>query len=242
MQWPLHLLLWFPDHVVAKVIEAELVVSPVGDVRLIGVTAGHRPPVIQPLVRVLEWVGVLGVVDRGEFVRDDADSEAECRVDGSHPAAAQSRQVVVGGNQVRAFAFDRVQVQGQRGDQRLAFTSPHLGDTARVQHRAGEHLHVVVAFADGAARGFAGGRERFGQQVVEAFALLEAAAELGRFVAQRLVRQRLIVLLQGVDLGEDGLESFDFALGGVAADFAQPVEHSQLSAISRQSSVLSCES
>ena len=113
---------------------------------------------------------------------------------------------------------ERVQVERQRGDQRLAFARLHLGDAARVQHSAGQHLHVVVALADRAPRGFAHGREGFGQQVVEGLAVAEPVAELGGLVAQRLVGQRLVLGLEGVDLRDQGPQLLDFAFGGVAAE------------------------
>ena len=167
----------------------------------------------------------LGIVDAGELVGDDADAQAERVVDRPHPAAAQARQVVVGCHQVGALARQRVQVQRQRGDQRLALARLHLGDAARVQDGAGEQLDVVVALADRAARGLADGGEGLGQQVVERLARQEAAAELGRLVAQLLVGQRLVLGLERVDLDDERPQALDFALRLVAAQFRYPLEH-----------------
>jgi hypothetical protein len=57
------------------------------------------------------------------------------------------REVVVDRDDVHALAGQRVQVGGQRRDQRLALAGLHLGDLAVVQHHAAEQLHVEVAHA-----------------------------------------------------------------------------------------------
>ena len=46
---------------------------------------------------------------------------------------------------------ERVQVQRQRGHERLALAGLHLGDAALVQHHAADQLHVEVAHADACA-------------------------------------------------------------------------------------------
>src|SRR5262249_23201325 len=130
----------------------------------------------------------------------------------------QPRQVVVRGDQVRAFFLERVQIQRQRRDQGLAFACLHLSNAAREQYGAGQHLHVVVALANRAARGFANGRERLRQQVIEALAGQEAATELGGLVAQGVVGERLVIPFQSVDLGKEGLKFLYFAFGGVTAE------------------------
>ena len=112
-------------HVVAEVVEAELVVGAVGDVAAVGDL---------PLLVV-------------EVVLDDADRHAEEAVDAAHPLRVAAGQVVVHGDDVNALAFERVEIGGQRGDERLAFAGLHLGDLAVVQHHAADQLHVVVAHA-----------------------------------------------------------------------------------------------
>ncbi len=132
-------------HVVAQVIEAELVVGAVGDVG--GVSCAAL------LV--------------GEVVHDDADRKPEEAVDLAHPLGVALGEVVVDGDDVDAVAGERIQVAGKRGDQRLAFAGLHFGDLALVQHHAADHLDVEVAHADDATAGFAHDGEGFGQEVVE---------------------------------------------------------------------------
>ena len=115
-------------HVVAQVVEAELVVGAVGDVAGIG----------RALLRLRL------------AARDHADGQAERVVDRAHPLRVALRQVIVDRHDVHALAGERVEVDRQRRDERLAFAGAHLGDLALVQHHAADQLHVELAHADGA--------------------------------------------------------------------------------------------
>jgi hypothetical protein len=101
---------------------------------------------------------------------------------------------------VHALAGQRVQVDRQRGHQRLALAGAHLGDLALVQRHAADQLHVEVAHLQRALAGLAHHGEGLGQQVVERLALREALAELVGLGAQRGVVQLLELRLQRVDL------------------------------------------
>ena len=70
-----------------------------------------------------------------------------------------------------------------------------------MEHRAADQLDVEVPHVQHAAAGFADHRERFGQQIVERFAVRDALAELGGLGAELFVRQRLDRGLEGVHLG-----------------------------------------
>ena len=120
-------------HVVAQVVEAEFVVGAVGDVAVVGDLA-------------------LLIV---EVVLNDADRHAEEAVDAAHPFRVAAREVIVHGDDVNALAVERVEIRGQRGDERLAFAGLHLGERAVVQHHAADQLHVVVPHVQHAAAGFA---------------------------------------------------------------------------------------
>ena len=115
--------------VVAQVVEAELRVGAVGDVAL-----------------------VLGAPTSGRILLDHADGHAERLVDRPHPLGVAAGEVVVHRDQVDALAGQRVQVDRQRRDERLALTRAHLGDRALVQHRPAEQLHVEVAHPERALR------------------------------------------------------------------------------------------
>ena len=101
-------------------------------------------------------------------------------VEAAHPLRVAARQVVVDGDDVDALAFERVEVGGERRDERLAFAGLHLGDLAAVQHHAAHQLHVEVPHVEHAASRLADDRERFDEQVVERRAVGDALAEFDR--------------------------------------------------------------
>ena len=147
----LHVVRELELHVVAEVVEAELVVGAVGDVGGVGRLALH---VVQ-------------------VVLDDADGHAEEAVDLAHPLGVAAGEVVVHRDDVDALALEGVEIRRQRRDQRLALAGLHLGDLALVEHRAADELHVEVPHVEHAAAGFADDGERLGQQVVERLAVGE---------------------------------------------------------------------
>ncbi len=113
-------------HVVAQVVETQLVVGAVGDVAGVGRLA-------------------LLVV---ELVHDHADAEAEERVDLAHPLGVALGEVVVHRHDMHALAFEGVEIDRQGGDQRLAFAGLHLGDLALMKHHAALELDVEVTLAE----------------------------------------------------------------------------------------------
>ncbi len=155
----LDLILELELHVVAQVVEAELVVGAVGDVGAVGLAA--------LLV--------------GEIMDDDADGKAEEAVDLAHPLGVALGEVVVDGDDVDAAAGERVEVAGKRGDEGLAFAGLHLGDLAGVEDHAADELDIEVAHADGAAAGLADDGEGLGQDLVQGglFGGVDGVANLG---------------------------------------------------------------
>src|ERR1700722_16360857 len=141
-------------HVVAQIVEAELVVGAVGDVGVIGVAA----------LRVVE------------IVDDDTDGEAERAIERAHPLRVATSEIVVDGDDVDAAARKGVECGGKRGYERLAFSGFHFGDLATVENHAADELHIEVAHVERAATGFAnesecgndGGLEGLHHQVFEA--------------------------------------------------------------------------
>ena len=75
------------------------------------------------------------------------------------------------GDDVNALAGERVEVDRQRRDQRLALTGLHLRDVAEVQGRAAHQLDVVGPLAEHALGRLADGGERLGEQLVERLAV-----------------------------------------------------------------------
>ena len=208
-------------HVVAQVVEAELVVGAVGDVGGVGGAA-------------------LGVV---EIVDDDADGEAEEAVDLAHPLGVALGEIVVDGDDVDALAGEGVEVAGKGGDEGLAFAGLHLGNLAGVEDHAADELDIEVAHADGAAAGLADDGECLGEEVVEGIlfggvdgflvvlvdagaGVVDALAELDGPLAELLVGECGDISFESVDLMDGGEEALDGAFVAGAEDFGDDVvEH-----------------
>ena len=199
------------DHVVAQVVEPELVVRAVRDVRGVGLAARDGPEVDQALVR--RRVARLEQV--GRVVGDDPERQSEEVVDRPHPLRVAPREVVVHRDEVGAPADEAVERQGQRRDERLALARLHLGDPALVEDDAADELHVEVAHAQRSPAGLAGGGEDLGDRVVErgldALVLAlpprlgEVAPPLGIGVVE-LVVGGLLRLGDLADVGLDGID------------------------------------
>ncbi len=126
--------------------------------------------------------------------------EPEEAVHGPHPVRVALGEVLVDGDDVHAFAGERVEVGRERRDERLALAGAHFGDLALVQRDAADELHVEVAHAERAARRLAHHGERLGQQFVQRGPFLDACAQLIGLGAQLLVAQGLDGRLEGIRL------------------------------------------
>ena len=164
-------------HIVAQVIEPELVVGTVGDVRIVSVA---------PLL-----VGKIG--------DDHADSQPEEAVDLAHPAGVAAGEVVIHGDDVDALPLERIEVDRERRDQGLAFAGLHLGDLAAVKCDAADQLDVVMALAKRPRRRFADRRERLGQQIVDLGAVRQPALEQLGLAFQLVIGHRRNGRLEPVD-------------------------------------------
>ena len=192
-------LLEAPDHVVAQVVEPELVVRTVRDVAQVGGTT-------------LRTAG-LGVVDASH-------GHAEPLEEVAHPLRVAPGQVVVDGDEVRPAARERIQIERQRRDERLAFARRHLRDLPLVQHDGADELHVVghhVPFqgvpcdhylaAEQPARRLPHRREHLGQQIVQRLLqladerLLHPSQLVAEIRALGRIRTVVLRLLETLDLG-----------------------------------------
>ncbi len=176
-------------HVVAQVVEPELVVGAVGDVGCVGDAA----------------------LGRRHTREDHAGLEAEGAVNAAHPLGVTLGEVVVDRHHVDAVTRDRVQVCRKNTGQGLALTGLHLGDVAEVQGRAAHDLHVEVLLVDHAPRRLAGNRECLGQQLVESFPGGIALTELGGLGFELLVCQAFDIGRQRFHMLGDVLEPLDHA-------------------------------
>ena len=196
----LHLLLAAHRHVVAEVVESELVVRAVGDVsRVLG-------PLVVPVV-------VVG--------NDQADRQTHEAVDAPHPLRVAGGEVVVHRDDVDALAGETVEIHRKRRDERLALTGLHLGDPTEVQRCATHELHVVVTLADHAGGGLAGDRKGFDEQAVEVLTPVETLTELSRLGLEQLVGELLQLRFVGADVGDEVSEGADLAVLARAEKFVE---------------------
>jgi hypothetical protein len=99
-----------------------------------------------------------------------------------------------------------------------------IGNHAPVQRNAADELHVEVAHLEGAPRGFAHDRESLRQEVIDRRALLQAAAELVRLGAQRLIAQGLDLRLELVGGADVAAVAADEPLIAAAEETREKVQ------------------
>jgi hypothetical protein len=208
-------------HVVAQVVEAELVVGAVGDVGAVRLLSADRPELFEPLI----LADPVGVEEEGGLVLDDADAKAEAVVNLPHPLGIALGKVVVDRHDMHAAPGQRVQRHRERCRQRLALAGSHLSDLAGVKHGTADELDVVVALAEAAEGHLAGRGERLGQEIVDGLAGVDPASELRGKSGQLLVGTGPHRRFEVVDLRHDRLERLDRRLVRVAEQLDEQFAH-----------------
>ena len=168
MEVPLHHVLHPELHVVPEVVEAELVVRPVGDVATVGRLALR---VVHP-------------------VDDDAHGHSEGPVELPHPVGVAPGEVVVHRHEVHAPPGQGVQDDREGGHERLPLAGPHLGDPALVEDDAAHQLDVEGTHVEDALPGLPDDGERLGEKVVQRLAVLDPLAEFGDLRGEPVVGER----------------------------------------------------
>ena len=210
-------------HVVTQVVEAELVVGAVRDVRGVGASPIDVPHQGQGVVFTL----MIGVVQVRGLMLKAADAEAQEVVDGAHPLRVSPRQVVVHRHYVYAPPRQSVEVDRKGRHQGLALSSLHLGDLALVERYAPHELLVEVPLPNDAPSGLSHRGECLRQQVVQLLPVLERRFELLGLGLEGVIGQPLPLGFQVAYLPHQGLEpgyGLFVGIGKKAEDFAK---HSQ---------------
>ena len=179
-------------HVVAQIVKAELVVGAVGDIGCIG--------------------GPAGVVV-GAFMGHKAHGKAQKTIGFAHPLTVAAGQIIVYGNHVYALAGKGIQIHGQCGHQRFAFTGLHFGNAAAVQRNAANDLHREGLHAQHAPVSFAANGKSFGQKIVQRFALGQTLAEFTGFGLQLIIGKRGHGFIQRQHLVGDGADLLQLLVG-----------------------------
>ncbi len=190
-------------HVVAQVIEAELIVGAVGDVGGVG-------------------IALLG----GQLLGEDlAHRHPEKVVDLAHPVGVATCQVIVDRDNVHALARQRIQIDGERSGQGFALARAHLGNLARVQHHAADQLHIEMAHPEHAPRRLATDGKSLWQERVEGLAVGDALAKFVGLGRQLLVGEGRYRRLERIDCDDRLAESLQHPLIATAEDSSQEFLH-----------------
>ena len=98
-----------------------------------------------------------------------------------------------------APAFERIEIDGRRGDQRLALAGAHFGDPALVEDDTADQLNVEMPQTKRAFGGLADGGEGLREDVVQLCAVGDLLAEILRPLSQGVVGKGLRDGFQRVD-------------------------------------------
>ena len=113
-----------------------------------------------------------------DFLPDSAQPVAAQAFPQYVPGAVAFGQVVVDGDQMRAFPFERVEINRKCRNQRFPFAGFHFGDAALVQDHSADQLDVEVTHIELAPRHFPADGKSLGQDVVERLAGRQPLLEL----------------------------------------------------------------
>ena len=80
---------------------------------------------------------------------DAAASQPEEAVELAHPFGVAPGEVIVHRHEMRAATGERVEIERQRRDERLAFARRHFRDPAAVQDDPADQLHIEVHHVPG---------------------------------------------------------------------------------------------
>ena len=166
MQRTLHHVALMHDHVVAQIVEAELVVRAVGDVAVVRILALH---IIQP-------------------VHDQPDRQTQEVIQRRKLLGVAASQIVVDRDNVDALSFQRVQIHRTGRHQRFPFTSFHFGDAPLVEHVTTHDLHIEMAQPQDAVRSLAHNSEGLCHDIVQRFASSQTFLKFCRFRRKFFVR------------------------------------------------------
>ena len=135
-------------HVVAKIVEPELVVRSVGNVtsvRFLTIRGRHVP-------------------------LNRAHREPQTHVKRAHPLHISASQIVVHRHNVNALTFNRIQVGWKGRHERLSFPGDHFSNRTAVQHHATDQLHIVMPHVQEAFPRFPTDGKGLDKNIVKSFA------------------------------------------------------------------------
>ena len=192
------------NHVVAEVIEAELVIGSVGNVAEVSLAA----------------------LVVGESVEDTADCESEPAEHLAHFLSLSLCEVVIDGNNVNALACESVEVRGNARNESFTFTGLHLGDTSLMKNDSTNYLDGVGLLLENTPSRLSYGSKSLGENVVESLACLEPVLEFLSFSFELSVGELLILLVELENFILNWLNALELPVGvSVSAENAFKKTH-----------------
>ena len=186
----LYLLLAGHRHVVAQIVEAELIVCSVSDVSVV----------------LGSLVGAVAITSK-----DETHLKTQPAVNLAHPLGITPGEIIIDGYDVDTLAGDAIEIDRQGRREGLALACLHFGDPPEVKGRAANQLFVIMTLAQHALGCFAHNGERLDQQIVRLFALIESRTEFTCLGLERVVAQHLDLGFHRVDIGDQCLEGLELA-------------------------------
>ena len=114
----------------------------------------------------------------------------------SHPFRISFCQVVIDGNDVNAFSFQRIQVRRECRYQGLSFTGLHLGNSSLMENDSAHELYPVMFHMDGTVCGFSYNGKGLHQQIIQCLAIGQPLFKLDGFSTKFFIGQRLHLFIQ----------------------------------------------
>ena len=146
-------------HIVAQIIKTQLIIGGIGYVCRIGFFARF----------------IIHIMDNA------ADAQPQSLMHDAHPIGIALGEIIIDRHHMHGASRQGVQIAWQSGDKRFAFAGFHFRNGTIMQHHAANHLHIIMALAQCAARRFAHCGKGFFKNIVKRFAIGEAGFELLRF-------------------------------------------------------------
>ena len=137
--------IFFPRHIIAQVIKAELIICTVGDVCIVLLAA---------LCRLL-------------VCNDAPGFHPQETVDAPHKLRLVARKVIIHRDNMDAFTLQGVEICWERCDQCFPFTGLHFGDIPPMECRTAHKLHIKVALPKGTLGYFAYCRKCFRHEIIK---------------------------------------------------------------------------
>ena len=202
IQAPLDPALLAEGHVVAQIIETELVVCAIGNITGIGRLA----------------------LLHGQASDDHPRAEPQKGINLPHPLGVAPGQIIIDRDHMHAGAGQRIEAGRERGHQGLALARAHLGDIAVIERHAADQLHIKMPHAQHAPAGLAHQGKGLGQRLFELLAARDPqpqSLDAGRKVRLGKAPQ---IGCKRVDLPDGLVQALDDPVVSGAEEFVREVQ------------------